>query len=57
MPDATGLEILTLKLAKNVCFLFFAGGPDEPNDLKLISGVKRTVYYHMPKNQICENFL
>ena len=52
--SATVLEILTLKLAKTGSILFFAGGPDGPNDLKLISGVKRTALYHMQKNQTCE---
>ena len=49
--SATVLEILTSEVSKNGCILFFAGGPDGQNDLKLISGVKRTVFYHMPQNQ------
>ena len=53
--SATVPEILTSEDGKKRPCLFFAGGPDAPNDLKFVSGLESLKIYHMPKNQIPES--
>ena len=45
--SATVLEILTSEVSKKWLYFIYCWGPDGPNDLKLISGVKRYVFYHI----------
>ena len=39
----------TSEVSKNDHVLFFAWGPDAPNDLKLVSGVDSLSIYHREK--------